>query len=181
MKTMLSLLVASVVLSGCAAMSESECKLGDWYGAGLRDGQQGEASQIAEYAKACSEYGVTAGLVSYQRGHEQGLLSYCTPENGYRVGRAGGNYGNVCAPHLQAGFLREYQRGYDFYRIERDIREQESRLERLHKERKTLEEQLIKADKEDERRKLLRQLNRVGDEQEDTYRQIKRLRSQLDR
>jgi hypothetical protein len=175
------ILLVALGLSACAAMDEATCRQGYWFGAGIRDGQQGATSQTSEYAKACSEYGVSVGLSDYQRGYQQGLLNYCTPENGYRVGRAGSSYRNVCAPHLQADFLREYQRGYDHYRLEQDIRQQEYQLARLQRERQALEDQLIKADKEDDRRKLMRQLNRLNDEQDDIYRKIKRLHNQFDR
>jgi hypothetical protein len=175
----LLMLIASAVLAGCAAMNESECRVGDWYGAGLRDGQQGEQSRIAEYADACGKLGIAPILADYQAGRQQGLRSYCQPENAYRLGRRGASYGNVCAPELQRAFLREYERGYQRYSLERDIQTQENKIAEAKRERKKLEEHIAKAESAEERRKLLRQLNQLDHEQSSAYRELNRLQLQL--
>ncbi|MEH6459673.1 DUF2799 domain-containing protein [Chitinimonas sp. JJ19] len=152
------LLLASLLLLGaCAAMSEAECRTGDWYGVGERDGRDGRGSRLGDYAEACQKANILPDPAEYSRGRERGLLAYCTPENGYRVGRAGYSYGNVCAPELQEGFLREYNRGYARYELRRDIDNLESDMVRYGREINRLSELIGKATTEDERRKLRRE------------------------
>ncbi len=31
-----------LLLTGCSSLSESECRIGDWYGLGYQDGQTGQ-------------------------------------------------------------------------------------------------------------------------------------------
>ena len=46
--------LASAVLSGCAVMSEEECRTTNWYDKGYSDGTQGVGSgMLAEYVDAC--------------------------------------------------------------------------------------------------------------------------------
>ena len=172
-KHMMSLLLL-LGIAGCAAMNETECRVGDWYGSGLRDGQAGTPNRVAEYADSCSKLGILPVLNDYYAGHNQGLLSYCSPENGYRVGLSGASYGNVCAPELQAQFLREYQRGWRRYQIETEIRDLEYKISSAKRERKALEEKIAKAVTEDERRALLRELKQLSNDelrwQSDLYR-----------
>lgn len=166
---------ASLGLLGCAAMNESECRVGDWYGTGLRDGQWGAQSRIADYAESCQKLGITPNLNEYTRGRDQGLRTYCTPDSGYRAGRAGNSYGNVCPSDLQAGFLSGYERGYARYRLERDIDQYQNQLLNYRSDRKNLEDKIAKAATEDERRKLLRDLDRLSRQQMYSQQQLDQL------
>lgn len=153
MKIMLSMGLL-LLLGGCAAMSDAECRAGDWYGVGERDGRQGSQDRLGDYAEACQKSGVIPQAGEYSRGRERGLLAYCAPENGYRVGRAGESYGNVCAPELQSAFLREYQRGHDRYELKRALDETSATIVRLGAEMAELDEKIGKAANDDDRRKL---------------------------
>ncbi|WP_374357448.1 DUF2799 domain-containing protein [Chitinimonas sp.] len=155
MKTMVILLMLAG-LGGCAAMSEAECRAGDWYGVGERDGRDGRRDQLGDYAEACQKARIIPNAAEYSRGRERGLRAYCTPENGYRVGRAGESYANVCAPELQGAFLREYQRGHDRYELKRELDDAENTVARLGREISELNDKAGKASNEDEKRKLHR-------------------------
>ncbi|WP_051278809.1 DUF2799 domain-containing protein [Chitinilyticum aquatile] len=179
MKTAL-LVLSALCLSGCAALTESECRVGDWYGLGLRDGQQGRTSQIAAYYEACRDLGVKPLLADYNRGRNQGLLAYCTPENGYRVGLAGDSDNAVCPAALQPAFQRAHERGRQRYLIVSEISSLEYEQDRLDRERWKLEERIARADKEDERRHLLSRLRSIQDEQRRDQRRMESLRYQLD-
>lgn len=156
MKTIAVLGLASLLLGGCAAMSEAECRTGDWYGAGEKDGRDGQKDRLADYAEACHKVGVLPNPGEYTRGRERGLLAYCSPANGYRVGRDGQSYRNVCAPELQDGFLREYEVGRARYELQRDIASLESDLQGWGRQIDRLNDQIGKAQSDDERNKLRR-------------------------
>ncbi|MBE9609370.1 DUF2799 domain-containing protein [Chitinilyticum piscinae] len=178
MKRLASLSLLAL-LSGCASLSESECRTGDWYGIGLRDGQAGRDSQIAQHAEACAELGIKPRLDLYNRGRTEGLRSYCTPENGYRVGLAGSASGNICPAENQAAFLAAYQRGYERYRLQRDLDDLDRRIEQRATERGKLEEKIATAKDEKDRRRWLRDLDDLNRQQSYDRRKRDDLRWQL--
>lgn len=103
---------AGAALNGCATLSESECVAGDWYGIGRGDGAQGRSyNRLGEHIEACQAHGITPDHELYEQGRQQGLLSFCTPESGFRRGRTGGGYGGVCPAHLEGDFLAGYSDG----------------------------------------------------------------------
>jgi hypothetical protein len=144
-------------LGGCAAMSEAECRTGDWYGVGERDGRAGSPSRLGDYAQACAKTNILPDTAEYQRGRERGLLAYCTPENGYREGRNGHSYQNVCAPELDGRFLAAYQRGYERYRLDQRIATKVRRFDALQRDIDGYTERIAKAANDDERHRLIRE------------------------
>ena len=61
-------IAACLLLSGCAAMSESECRTGDWYALGERDATLGQRPLIERYADQCTRYGVRPAESDYLAG-----------------------------------------------------------------------------------------------------------------
>ncbi|WP_158228906.1 DUF2799 domain-containing protein [Chitinimonas sp. BJB300] len=151
------LVLAVLALSGCAAMSEAECRTGDWYGVGERDGRGGSGSRLGDYADACRKAGVLPDPAEYSRGRERGLRTYCTPENGYRVGISGESYQSVCTPETQAGFLREYERGRARYELRRDLDALREDFSRWDRENSRLNDLIGKTNNEEERRRYMQQ------------------------
>ena len=110
-------LVALATLAGCATLSESECRMSDWYDIGFRDGRQGRpADRINEHVKACAEHGTVPERERYLDGHFAGLESYCTPHNGLSVGRSGNAYYGVCVRHDESAFMSGYSLGNALHR-----------------------------------------------------------------
>jgi hypothetical protein len=69
MNPWISLLLASALLSGCAAMSDAECRGANWYALGERDALiYGQRPQIDQYAYQCSRYGVQPPEADYMAG-----------------------------------------------------------------------------------------------------------------
>jgi hypothetical protein len=74
-----ALVLAAILLSGCAAMSDNECRSADWYVLGERDALiHGLRPQIDLYAQQCSRYGVQPAEKDYLTGwfygyHEHAL------------------------------------------------------------------------------------------------------------
>ncbi|MDK2126078.1 DUF2799 domain-containing protein [Parachitinimonas caeni] len=157
MKALALLAVSSLLLSGCAAMSEAECRAGDWYGTGEKDGRDGRESRLGDYADACQKVNVIPNGDEYARGRERGLRAYCTPENGYRAGRDGYTYRNVCPRELQGDFLREYERGRARYELKRDIDNTERDMANWDREINLLNDKISKATTDDDRRKFRRE------------------------
>ena len=84
------LILALSLLGGCSALSEQQCRLGDWYGLGYQDGQAGRTrNRLDEYHKSCAEYAITPDLERWQAGYDKGLAFYCIPELAYAKGKNG--------------------------------------------------------------------------------------------
>ena len=104
--------VCAGLINGCATLSESECVTGDWFGIGRADGAQGRSyNRLGEHIEACQAHGITPDHALYEDGRQQGLISFCTPESGFRRGRLGSSYGGVCPAHLEADFLAGFSDG----------------------------------------------------------------------
>ena len=104
------------LLAGCSTLSVEEraaqCAQTDWTRFGVNDGTLGvPTSDRADRFADCAEVGQPADLVAYQAGRTEGLQSYCTLENGYKIGYEGRRYDGVCPPSLASDFLQGYERG----------------------------------------------------------------------
>ncbi|MEO0574648.1 MAG: DUF2799 domain-containing protein [Pseudomonadota bacterium] len=134
---------ALVVLSGCATMSEEECVMSDWQTVGYEDGVLGKSpASIGTYRKACAKAGVTPDLDAYRAGHDEGLVLFCRPQNGYRVGENGGRYNGVCARNDEAGFLAAYEQGRTLYSLRSDVASLSSQLASARDELLDIEQQI---------------------------------------
>lgn len=118
-----SLLATAAVLAGCASMSPQECRTANWYEKGRSDGLHGESrAYFEEHVQACAEAHVTPDAQAYRQGWELGIQSFCTPQNGRDVGRAGRSYtSGTCPAALEPAFEREYRRGRDVYNARQQL------------------------------------------------------------
>lgn len=156
MRNILFLLVfVSVGLGGCTTMSRDQCATADWYQVGYREGGDGRPrSRIEEHARSCAEAGIGVDRARYFAGHDQGVLYYCTPANGLRVGREGRTYADVCPPHLAPGFLEPYRYGQEIHRTQ-------GRIDGLERTRRDREKKLSVAQADEDRRKLRNELSDI--------------------
>jgi len=107
-----------IILSaaGCATMDKDECLVADWRLIGFQDGAQGKsAATIGAYRKDCADYHVAPDLDAYQAGRREGLLQYCVPANGYRLGVAGRAYNAVCPAGMERSFRAAFNTGHDIH------------------------------------------------------------------
>jgi hypothetical protein len=119
---LLLVLLLPLIAAGCATLDKAECLEADWAIIGLEDGAAGRpVSYIGRHREACAEHGVTPDLASYQRGHDEGLVQFCNADNGFRLGRAGRSYNNVCPSSLNGEFLAGYETGRQLHALSRDI------------------------------------------------------------
>lgn len=126
------LICGVLVLGGCATLNESECRSADWSQLGARDGGLGYSrDRLQDHRKACSEFGLAADDAAWSEGYAAGLADYCTADNGYRVGRQGGHYANVCPAQAERRFVPAYELGRETYDLEREMEELDRRIESL--------------------------------------------------
>ena len=121
-RALLSLtLGASVLLlsiSACTSMSQQECMATDWRTVGYEDGVAGRSGDsIGQHRKACAKHGIAPDLDAYQRGRNDGLREYCTPDNGYRQGVRGAALVTSCPAELKEDFEVAYDQGYELFSL----------------------------------------------------------------
>jgi hypothetical protein len=142
-------------LTGCASMSKSECEQADWQRRGLEDGRAGQpASHIRNHREACGKAGIEPDEPRWRAGWSEGLRSYCTPHSAWNAGVNNRHYAGVCADLNEAVFLRYHRAGQLVYKARQDMTQTENRLNKLG-------EDLKKASKEDERKRLRDEMARV--------------------
>jgi hypothetical protein len=146
-------------LSGCATLSEEECKTADWGRLGYKDGAAGHAeSRLAEHAESCSKLGIRPNGPQWRSGWDRGVMAYCTPNVGWREGLAGRSYNGVCRGRNEEAFLAPYRAGSEIHRLE-------SRIESNQRDIRRAEEQLRSAPSDEARRRLRNRIRDLDDEQ----------------
>lgn len=126
-------LLALGAMSGCASMSQDECRAADWYTIGFEDGVRGNgADMIGKHREACAKHDIAPNFEQYQSGRDAGLLEFCQPSKAYRLGAAGGYYNGVCNPELEADFLPAYRDGHHLYQLQSKVNAIDSALRSNH-------------------------------------------------
>jgi hypothetical protein len=140
----LAILAAMAALAGCNSMSEQECLATDWRTVGYEDGVNGYAGdRIGRYRNACGEHGVTPNLGEYQTGREQGLVEFCKPVNGFRVGARGAGYSGVCPADLDQSFVDAYQSGRQLYSLRSRVGSAQDELYSMRNELDQIDHNLV--------------------------------------
>lgn len=131
-----TLLIALLVLSACASISEEECLAADWYSIGVEDGSLGQPmSRIGAYRKDCAEVGVSPDATKYGEGRTVGLESFCTYDRGYDEGKKSSGKTSVCPPgQMQGEFMQGYNAGHYIYEVKQNIRGLERELASMRQE-----------------------------------------------
>jgi hypothetical protein len=120
----LSIALAALLLGACASIGEDECLAMDWRTVGYEDGAAGMGiDRLTWRRQACAKYGVVPDLEAYRLGRDEGLMEFCVPGNGFRVGAAGQGYGGACPDLLAEEFLVAYEAGRQLWRLERRVDE----------------------------------------------------------
>lgn len=116
--------IAALTLSGCAGMGKNECRAIDWRTVGYEDGATGQAiGRLTSRRQACAKHGVAPDLDAYLAGRDEGLLEFCRPANGFRVGARGRDYAGICPAHLDLAFTDAYQAGRTLWQLETRVRD----------------------------------------------------------
>lgn len=170
-----------IMLWGCATLDESECIHADWQSIGYEDGARGfKTSHIGRHRQACAKYGISPDFDLYERGRRKGLLEWCTPRNGYRLGPRGKSYNGVCPQELAPAFMAAISRGRALRDYENEVKKQAARLKQMVIKRdaidediKVLEAELVSDGVSPRRRmKLLDEIRHLEDDQRHIVRDI---------
>jgi hypothetical protein len=146
------------LLSGCATLSEDECRSANWFDIGLRDGHEGlPFTRIDEHREACSKFAISPDALRYRDGHAEGLNDYCRLGNAVRTGLRGQRYQGVCPGELGSRFAEYNEAAWQVYRIRQEIERVDNHLTSL--ERQLLDGKLSDR-KRDELRMEIRSLDR---------------------
>lgn len=166
-------LAAAITLSGCGTLSESECLTADWRLIGFEDGARGlPSSRIAEHRKACADYGIAPDFEAYRTGHAEGLRDYCTPANGFELGKRGGRYNGFCPQDLENEFLDAFHLGQDHFAFASVINQYAGSIASSHSRIKKLNEMVkekeaaVISDKTTEKRRA-KLLNEIKEHQQE--------------
>ena len=108
-----------LALSGCASLSERQCRGEDWYQIGFSDGVNGaRPDRVSSHGEACAKYSITVDTQQYEFGRRDGLVHYCTTARGFGIGQDGLAYTGVCEGSGEADFVRGWRVGRQFYEID---------------------------------------------------------------
>jgi hypothetical protein len=122
-------LMASLAIGCSSGMGRDQCANADWQMIGFEDGLRGmPAERISVHRVACAKHQVTPDLAAYLAGRDKGLVEYCQPKNGFRVGLHGVGYANVCSGPAEPNFVSSYRYGRQIYDARSELRQAQGRL-----------------------------------------------------
>lgn len=188
----LPLLCATLMIAaaqqGCATLNKDECLVADWRLIGYQDGVAGKsASMVGSYREDCAKHAVVPDLAAYQAGRVEGLLEFCRPDNGYRLGESGKGYPVVCSSATEVDLRAAYEAGRDVYlassevnRTHALVNKQRQLLQSLEHEREhKLSELVMDGIRSEQRVLLLYQIHELEPEIADVEAEISDLEYEL--
>lgn len=176
-RPLLSILTAGLLLGGCATMSPEECQTADWRDVGLRDGLQGlPLSHLDERIGDCAEAGVTVNGALYRQGRQEGLQSYCQPDNATRLGLDGQDYRGVCPASVDAEFRRRHGVAREVHAARKELRDLDTRRDELEKRLREARDDKERSRARDDLYELDRRYRRARDRVRDAEWALDRLR-----
>lgn len=140
--TALLMVLAAALLAGCETVSKEQCVAGDWSEIGRAHAAQGyPSSRFDDVIKDCGRHGITPDPQAYMSGWDQGVQLYCTPLNGFNLGRQNTSLSPICPPNLVAEAERAHRLGKRIWttrdkvtQLERRIDNRQSEIDRLRSE-----------------------------------------------
>lgn len=117
-------LIAVLAASGCASMSEQECRAGDWEAIGRADGERGaRGDEVERRQKSCARHEVAVSEDAWRAGYAKGLEVFCSPKGGYAAARSGQLHHDVCFGFEQEPkFLEAFGHGKEVHALLGEIR-----------------------------------------------------------
>jgi len=139
--------IALLGLNGCATMNADECVTSDWTAIGFEDGSRGyTADRLGSHRKACAKHGVTPDFAAYQRGHAQGVETFCEPGRAFNYGANGGKYNGVCPVDMEPEFLQAYNDGHKLYSLRSSVSAASSMIYSKEQELERTEKRIVAAE-----------------------------------
>ncbi|MEM9810153.1 MAG: DUF2799 domain-containing protein [Pseudomonadota bacterium] len=110
-----------LALGGCAGLSEEECAIVNWEARGQADGRLGVGpTGYTRVTRSCSKYGIAPDYAAYERGRQQGLLRFCTPDGAYLAGIQGRGSTVECAGN-DPSLTRIHRTAFDYHQAKRNL------------------------------------------------------------
>jgi hypothetical protein len=182
-------LVAALGLfaASCATLSESQCNVADWEMLGVEDGQNGQTvARYNRYVEDCGRHGIAPDRAAWQRGHQRGLKSFCTPQGVYQAGLM--RRGSPSACGAEPDLFRIHRTASNFAGAESLLHMAELTIDRLidetfrrEREMERIESRLISDDDltSEERAELRKDLQKRRRRRDDARRDLRRARLDL--
>lgn len=97
---------------GCQAHPlRASCNETDWFEHGRRDGSAGKPLMIDAHSRRCGADFTTGAENLFIQGYNNGLSEYCTPDNGFAIGKSGGRPARICPAPLDTHFFAAVKKG----------------------------------------------------------------------
>ena len=187
MKLYLGIAAATLILAslgGCAAVTKEQCIAGDWADLGKAHASVGKpADHLDEVVKSCGKHGITPDTKAYLSGWNQGLLNYCTPLNGFTLGKQNKQRSSICPPQTANGFNQAYQLGNVIWKANYRVDQAESKILSIESTVNELNDRLYdlkcKDKKKDDRKECRRELRELRENLSDAEYDLKTARYEL--
>ncbi|MCQ8185605.1 DUF2799 domain-containing protein [Parvularcula maris] len=183
----LLVVVFGLIAASCATLSENQCNVADWEMLGVEDGQNGQTvARYNRYVEDCGRHGIAPDRVSWQRGYDRGLESFCTPQGVYQAGLRRRGSPSACGgdPDL----FRIHRAASNFAGAESLLRSAELTIDRLidstfrrERDMERIEDRLINDDDltAEERNELRAELKKRRRRRDDVRQDLRRARFNL--
>jgi len=139
--------LAVLVFAGCSSkpsVTENQCRAGDWQTIGYRDGAVGnQSTRLLAHQEACGNFSIVPERSRYLTGYREGLLTYCTAENGFDLGQRGVSLNPACNGDLMQPFATAHADGWQLYQARRAVNSLHQQLVRLDKRLDQIDRELV--------------------------------------
>lgn len=131
------LILAALVLGGCAGSEIRGCRDGEGYSLGYQDAMYGFTKNYAQdREKACAGIGAKLDDKKYAQGFSSGLKKFCQSEYGYEFGIQGQVYQRTCPKISEAKFLSGYLVGRKKF-LNEEIKDRQGLIESINHDLKS--------------------------------------------
>ncbi len=179
--TALALLACVLVVASCQTMSIEECQVADWQNVGRQDAEAGRTRDyFDQHLKSCERSSVTPDQTTWMTGYQEGLVEYCTPQNGLTEGQAGRTYDNICPPETAEGFQHAYKVGRRHYDAASWLRGIDTDIRVAHNAIATIDREIEATDDPEEKNKLINEKLRQSDKITNKHGERPRAQAALD-
>lgn len=124
-------LFAALTLGSCSSfITKEDCKK-DMKILGIEHGKKGLSKLTDELRSTCIRGEQSVNLELYERGFDMGWSSFCTPINGFEMGRKGDSYKSFCPPEKEELFREKFLIGKNIYEKKDQVTELEEKIKDL--------------------------------------------------
>ena len=171
-----SMFLALNALGGCATLSKSQCKVGDWHSIGKTDGKYGRPLDYFEKHKsACKEHNIKAKTALYLKGRNEGLKSYCQIQHQVDLGLSGLQYTHVCKGAIVPLLIEANKFGIKISTVKSNLNSVEDQISEVRTQLRS------KSISEKEQSRLESEENRLLDQQDRLRDELRRLKQEGER